>query len=261
MEDSLEGFEQSEFLFLCATDPHEARTRELESIARSKMAVVQELRAVGAFEQATLLEADAIRDFNGAVRISNCGTTRRARWFSKRYQSRYCRRRDCPGCGPLLARTNANRVAPSIGRMRNRLVTLFTYPVKWRPGDDPKVAQTMVTAFRKALLRLRRRRFFVRSIAGGAGAIETKLANDLAGFNLHAHIVLDPDHPEVRNADALASYVTRDETWDPNPGSIDLARLDVVRQAIRGRQLVIAWGSATTERKARSPSEPRKRLR
>jgi hypothetical protein len=133
----------------------------------------------------------------------------------------------------------------------------------------------MVSSFRKALVRLRRRQVFD-GVAGGVGAIEPKVSNDLSGYNLHAHVVLDageddvadvddtwraitgggrfsidPNRPEPDDEEALATYVSKTDEWDPSPGSLDLARLDVVRTAIRGKQLVVVWGSARAPRRSK----------
>lgn len=46
------------------------------------------------------------------------------------------------------------------------------------------------------MTQLRRRDVFA-IVDGAVGAIEPKLANDLGGFNLHAHVVLDVGAEEL----------------------------------------------------------------
>lgn len=168
---------------------HEVLAQELEGAASLKLQVFGPLLDANKWKRARDQERAAAVDLIAAERIRRCGTSK---WASQnktaRFTWRYCNRRNCPGCSARHARKNAQRIVAAIRRMP--LVTLVTYPVRWRPGRDPSAAKAMVGSFRHAFAKLRRRNVF-EPIGGGVGAIEAKLSNDLSGFDLHAHLVLD----------------------------------------------------------------------
>lgn len=269
MRDHLEeSIQRSNILYEAATDPHAGRARELRALAKMKLARVRGLLDAGDVEGAAGLEHDAARDFRGADRILNCGTSKRAQLMSERYRARYCGRRDCPGCALRSASVGVMRIGLAVDRMKAQLVTMFTVDVKWRPGQDMRSVANMIRDFRRNLRSLRQRRWFRDAVAGGAGAIEPKVNKERRGFNLHAHVVLDanandlgdvapawneltggyfsidPKRPLLDDNWAFAGYITKLDTWAPEVATMDLRWLEAIRTAIRRQQLVLAWGSA-----------------
>ena len=124
---------------------------------------------------------------------------------------------------------------------------------------------------RQALALLRARRC-MKEVGGGVGAIEPRLADNEKRWTVHAHIALDGTWNDQEVACAwrsltngrgrfsrdkragilaprqLAAYVTKADSWCPRPGALSIPNLGELRSAIRGRRVVIAWGTGLAAR-------------
>ncbi len=223
-----------ERLNLKLLDPHEARALELDDLGESRRA------------QLVLL-------------CSAKGTG---------FPMRTCKQRVCPTCSKNIALRNSRMALARIERMKSKrlyLVTICSHLLN-------DLAQA-ITAFKIAFRRLRDRTCFA-NVRAGVGAVEPKLSDDQLRWVVHAHLVLDvdpaqldvsrvhiqwtkllyswsgkfsaQDDPRVRSAHAIAKYITKAWDWSPAPGAMELQRLGLLFNAVRGRRLVIAWGPQTT---------------
>lgn len=181
-------------------------------------------------------------------------------------RTRYCHRRDCPSCAEYLSTRYSARVLEGVRSFRGHaiLVGLFAVTVRLSAlGSGFKL-------FRRSLGLLRRRQVMKLFVLGGAGALEPKLVANRCWWNLHAHVLLDvdggqlpeadigrqwreltggtfsldPEHPSVRSTTGFSKYSTKTDSWAPRPGQLTTSELAHHREGIRGRQLVICWGTA-----------------
>lgn len=210
-------------------------------------------------QEARASELRALGDYTGAHRVLMCGAEG-APWGR-----RWCRRRDCPQCAQAAAARNAARVLEGMRRFRGEstVAVLLTSTVPLS-----RLAEG-IEGFRAALSTLRKRDCF-RNVLGGAGAIETKVVKNESRVNLHAHLALDctgeldeatisqhwaeltggrfsvdPQNPEVLSPQRFSKYVSKPDTWCPEPGSLSLEAFDLLRRGVRGKKFAVAWGTAT----------------
>lgn len=223
----------------------------LEAVSPLPLVDVQEARAS---------ELRALGDYTGAHRVLMCGAEG-APWGR-----RWCRRRDCPACAQAAAARNAARVLEGMRRFRGEstVAVLLTSTVPLS-----RLAEG-IEGFRAALSTLRKRDCF-RNVLGGAGGIETKVTANEHMVNLHAHLALDvagelpeqeiasawreltgrgrfsvdPENPEVLSPVRFSKYATKPDTWSPEPGSLSLEALDLLRRGVKGKRLAVSWGTAT----------------
>ena len=136
---------------------------------------------------------------------------------------------------------------------------------------------------RAALTQIRRRACFA-GIHSMVGAFHVELFPGCPNWNVHVHAVLDfggtdaspgaweaeadrifrsltqqcgrftidPRAPDVAREDELrvSRYMFKPETYAPAPGAMDLAALDVLIDALHGRQLAVRWGVTGRGRRA-----------
>ncbi len=118
---------------------------------------MSDLLAKGQWKTASKHEKAVAYDLRAAERIRRCGTSRwAAEHRTQRFLWRYCRRRDCPGCGPRHARKNALRVAEAhaalfgvnpwrlqawLGHKRIDETMRYVHVVEAHPRELPKCVQ------------------------------------------------------------------------------------------------------------------------
>ena len=195
-------------------------------------------------------------------RVLRCATDSRG-W-------RTCKRAECPRCAQRRAQRNAERLAEMVVRLDAPLVALVTLTSRGL-GD---LAHTLTT-LRGTFGRLRRRAWFVRTVAGGAGAIEPHLAASGERWEAHVHMAMEaapafdvavaarewarltdgrgtfgvhPTRPVLDDAAAFAGYATKAADWCPDPGTFPLPTLHVLFAATKGRRPILAWGTALARR-------------
>lgn len=210
-------------------------------------------------QEARASELRALGDYTGAHRVLMCGAEG-APWGR-----RWCRRRDCPACAQAAATRNAARVLEGMRRFRGEstVAVLLTSTVPLS-----RLAEG-IKGFRAALSTLRKRDC-IRNVLGAVGGIETKVTANEHMVNLHAHLALDvsgdlderaiasawreltggrfsvdPENREVLSPQRFGKYVSKPDTWSPEPGSLSLEALDLLRRGVKGKRLAVAWGTAT----------------
>jgi hypothetical protein len=145
------------------------------------------------------------------------------------------------------------------------------------PTEGPFRLSTGLDDYREALLRWRRSNPVARVVKGGVGGLEPHFARSKALWAVHAHLLLDVTPsvdlddlgerwgiatadrglfliPPNRGADVesladSARYATKARDWCPTPGALPLTALDALFRAMRGRRVLIAWGTGRTKSK------------
>jgi len=213
-------------------------------------------------------ELDALGKGKQALRVRTCGS----RAFFKGYPVRSeCKIRVCPSCAARVASKNAEHVVNAVILFANQVAYLLTMPPMRNLEDS-------WDRFRQALAKVRRLAAFRRAVAGGVSAIETRLGAD-GKWQVHAHLILDADgldlatiraawrkltalpgtnwhgdfqfhrDPKVdlRYLRKFAEYICKADTWCPPPANLPTPatqnRLEQLLAVMRGKHLLIAWGT------------------
>lgn len=191
-----------------------------------------------------------------AARVRSCG------WTVGGFRT--CKLRLCTECGRRIASRNADLVIAALATMKHPVEVFFSYRSM---GLGAPTLRAAVSGFRHGLRLLRDRRVFAH-VRAGIGAIETKLSVDMTVWLVHAHTALDidgaldaglvtaawkkvtkdrGDEVDVRKPiyshTAFGKYVTKADTWCPTPGSVPVHLLDIVARGVRGRRLLVTWGT------------------
>lgn len=95
-----------------------------------------------------------------------------------------CKKRWCPSCARILSADRLDRYQSSIDAMKWPLLVTLTMPHSLESSDPSDVRK-----LRRALGKLRRLRWFKRSVVGGITSIEVTCGEN--GWHPHAHLLLD----------------------------------------------------------------------
>jgi hypothetical protein len=95
-----------------------------------------------------------------------------------------CKKRWCPSCARILSADRLDRYQASIDAMKWPLLVTLTMPHSADSSDPSDVRK-----LRRALGKLRRLRWFKRSVSGGITSIEVTCGDN--GWHPHAHMLID----------------------------------------------------------------------
>lgn len=212
-------------------------------------------------QEARALELDEMGEPKRARRVRECGNP------SGRYLlTRYCGDRTCPGCSQYKSSVRAKKMIVALGCMRSKV---FCTALLVTTTNDERALREGITQLRRLLGRLRRRKVF-RFVLGGYGGLEVPRTPDGQGWRIHAHLVLDvppelfdvpaveaawkdltdgrgefwvDEEEEVEDDASVAFYVFKTLTTSPPPGDTSRSAFAALVGGLRGKRLVIAWGS------------------
>lgn len=196
-------------------------------------------------------------------RFSNCGAGVYVQLCDATHESRLscdrCRDRLCLACGRDRAAVMSDSLAQVMDERQSRFVTLTR-----RHSHAPLSDQ--ITSLFDAFARLRRSKFWLSCITGGAAFLEVKLGKGTGLWHVHLHLIVtgsfidqrllsrawlavtsDSSIVDVRSipdAGTVAKYVTKYVTKPCDASIYNVPeKLDEFVVAIQGRRLCLTWGT------------------
>jgi len=211
--------------------------------------------ALGQLNDARGAELEAMNYDVRAKRVRECGAVSR----------RVCKLPYCPSCGARKAARNADLAIVAAARFERPIFATLT-----RPTEGPFRLAAGLDHYRDALLRWRRSNPVARVVRGGVGGLEPHLDRARSLWAVHAHLLLDvtasvdlddlaerwgiatgdrglflisAKGADVESLTDSARYATKARDWCPPPGALPLTALNALFRAMRGRRVLIAWGT------------------
>lgn len=186
-------------------------------------------------------------------------------------EKKSCRLRMCPTCSKGFEQHKRSRVLAEVEKMTNP--TLFLGQVYSLRINSRRDLNMTLDALRDAFVDIYDRHLR-RSATTAIGCIEVVPTGDMQAWNAHLHLVADvhagidvpsaddhwrefvsPRHGmfgtdgAVKNREAIASYISKRESWSPEPGTLPPYLLCVLFSAIRGRRLLVSRRRRRTSRR------------